>query len=742
MRRLYNRLKIKSIRRAAASAVMVAAAALTAQAQQKMLTIDSIYDPHAATDFSGSLPRGMTWLSDGKHYLEFKRDAGGGQLMKVDAATGDASAFFDASKMQAAFAKQPGITADQAKRISHRDRYNMNSAETAVLLNFDNDIFYYEFGSDKAVRLTHDPKTEVGEQFSPDGRAVSFVRDNNLYVIDLDSLRERALTSDGGPKTINGRLDWIYQEELYGRGKFEGYWWSPDSTKIAFLRLDENQVPEFTVSNDVPYQQELETTAYPKSGDANPSVKLGIADVAGGKLRWVDTYQYGPVDLLISRVAWSPDSKQLTYQAQDREQTWLDLNFADPESAQSKTAIHETSKAWVEVIDDPHWMADGSFLWLSERTGFRHIYHYSSDGKLIKQVTNGEWEARAIDAVDSSGGVYFSGTEHSPISIDVYRVNVDGSGFTRLSTGEQTHRTDFNPTATEYIDTWTDVNTPPEVVLRNHDGSAVRTIAENPVAALKDYKLGPTEFLHVKTRDGFTMEAQMIKPPDFDPSKKYPVMCFTYSGPHAQSVRNAWGGKNYMWHQMLAEHGYIIWICDNRTASGKGVQSTWPVFHNFGELELRDLEDGLSWLKGQPYIDGSRIGMWGWSFGGFMTSYALTHSKSFKIGIAGGTVSDWRDYDSIYTERYMGMPQKCPDAYSKSSVKLAAGNLSGKLLLIHGVIDDNVHMANTIQLIYALQNAGKQFNLMVYPKSRHGVTDPLLNKHLMQMMADFVMQNL
>jgi dipeptidyl-peptidase-4 len=238
------------------------------------------------------------------------------------------------------------------------------------------------------------------------------------------------------------------------------------------------------------------------------------------------------------------------------------------------------------------------------------------------------------------------------------------------------------------------------------------------------------------------MEAMMIKPPDFDPTKKYPVLEFTYSGPHAPQVRNGWGSTTYMWHQLMAQQGYIIWICDNRTGSGKGAESEWPVYENFGELELRDLEDGLKWLKSQPYVDGERIGIWGWSYGGYMTSYALTHSQSFKVGIAGGTVADWRDYDSIYTERYMRTPQNNPFGYKKSSPVTAAEDLHGKLLLIHGAIDDNVHIQNTVQFVYELQKAGKQFQLMVYPKSRHGVTDPLLVKHMRQMMTDFIVANL
>jgi dipeptidyl-peptidase-4 len=714
-------------------------------AQNKLLTVDDIFDPAKRADFNGNPPN-VRWLKDGTHYL-LTNDASSRdlpRLQKVNAATGEAVPFFDAAKMQAAFAALPGVSAQDARQLSNRGNYNLNPSETAVLINWSNDLFYYELGSDRAIRLTSNPEEEVGEGFSPDGKMVSFVRDNNLYVEDLSmQRRERALTRDGSAKILNGRLDWVYQEEIYGRGNFGAYWWSPDSTNIAFIRFDETPVPEFTVVDHVPYDQKVEVTAYPKAGDPNPLVKLGVVNAAGGDIRFVDTYKYQATDMLISRVSWSPDSKKVVYQIQDRAQTFLDLNAADARDGKGTTMFRETTKAWVSAIDDPTWLDDGSFLWFSERTGWRHLYHYAADGKLICQITDGKWEARTLESVDEEKKlVYFSGTEHSHIAPQAYSVKLDGTGLTRLTTNEGSHRFDMSPAYNYFFDVWSDINTPPQTRLYDISGKLVRVIDENKGTALKDYKLGQAELLQVKTRDGFVMEAMMIKPPDFDPKKKYPVMAFTYSGPHAPQVRNAWGATTYMWHQLLAQKGYIMWVCDNRTASGKGAESTWPVYKNFGELELRDLEDGLSWLKSQPYVDGSRVGLWGWSYGGFMTSYALTHSESFKLGIAGGTVADWRDYDSVYTERYMQTPQNNPEGYKKSSPVTAAKNLHGKLLLIHGAIDDNVHMSNTIQFVYELQKAGKQFKLMLYPKSRHGVTDPLLLKHMRQMMTDFIVENL
>jgi dipeptidyl-peptidase 4 len=715
----------------------------SASAQQKLLTIDDIYDPVKKVDFSGRTPT-IRWLKDGTHYIFFNDVPGGPpRLEKVNARTGQTSAFIDSSKMIAAFTSLGGITEQDARQLASRRTYVLNSDEDAVLIDWSNDLFYYELGSTNAVRVTNDPEEEVGETFSPNGRMIAFVRNNNMYVYDIAQGRERRLTTDGSAKILNGRLDWVYQEELYGRGNFEAYWWSPDSTMLAYLRFDESPVPDFAVVDHIPLHQNIEITSYPKAGDPNPIVQLGVINAAGGGTRWIDTFKYQPSDLLISRVSWTPDSKKVAYQAQNREQTFLDLNLADAKTGKSETAFRDQTKAWVEVIANPHWMKDGSFLWESERNGWRHIYHYDKDGKLVRQVTSGNWELRSFDKIDEKNRtVFFTATEQSNISPQIYRINLDGTGLTKLSTTEGTHRPSFNPDASLFTDSWSDVNTPAQIRLYSSDGKLVRIVEENSVPALKQYKLGQAEFVQVKTRDGFVMEAMMIKPPDFDPQKKYPVLEFTYSGPHSSQVRNQWNGAAYMWHQMMAQKGYLIWICDNRTASAKGAESEWGLYKNFGELELRDLEDGLTWLKSQRYVDGSRVALWGWSFGGYMTSYAMTHSKSYKVGIAGGTVSDWRNYDSIYTERYMATPQNNPEGYRRSAPLNFAKDLSGKILLIHGLMDDNVHVQNTVQFAYELQKAGKQFELMLYPKSRHGVTDPLLVKHMRTMMTEFIEKNL
>jgi dipeptidyl-peptidase-4 len=435
----------------------------------------------------------------------------------------------------------------------------------------------------------------------------------------------------------------------------------------------------------------------------------------------------------------------VAYQVQNRTQTWLDLNVWGIGSRATRTLFRESSPHWIASEDarEPMWLKDGSFVWLSERSGWRHAYHYRSDGTLIRQVTDGKWEVRTLHGLDQTDHwLYFSGTAHSPIGLDVYRIKLDGTTQQRLSSVDGTHTVRFNPALTMFIDRWSDASTPPQVVLRRNDGSQIRVLDANKVAALDDYRLSKPEFLRVPTRDGFVMEAMMIKPPDFDPARKYPVYQFTYGGPHAPKVQNAWGGTEYIYHQLLAQRGIIVWICDNRTASGKGAESAWALQRRFGDIELRDIEDGIRWLKNRPFVDGSRIGLHGWSYGGFMTAYALTHSRSFAMGIAGGTVSDWRDYDSVYTERYLGLPQDNPEGYRSSSPRWSAADLHGALLLIHGEIDDNVHLANTMQFAYALQRAQKPFRLMVYPKSRHSITDPALVRHMRATMLDFVMEHL
>ena len=719
-----------------------AALALAISAQEKLLTVDDIFspDPAVRVPFGGS-PVRVTWTADGKSFRQLQD----GKLVRVNAESGETSAFYDAGRFAQVLQGALGMTSEQANRAANSVSLQFDANETAILLDHAGDLWYYSLFSARIRRLTFTPAPELEASFSPDGKWVSFVRGNNLFVVNVAGGREKAITRDGSEKIHNGYLDWIYEEELYGRGQKRGYWWSPDSARIAFLRLDDTKVPNFTIADDTVTDQRVETSAYPQPGDPNPIVRLGVAFVHSLRppVRWAKLSAYRPDDLLIGRVAWTPDSRSVFYQAQNREQTFLDLAAANALNGVSRVLFKETSKAWVGINDDPKFLSDGSFIWQSERDGWNHLYHYRPDGTLIRRITEGKWEVRSVHGVDEAAGlIYFSGTKDSHIAENIYRVKISGGTVERLSQGEGSHSALFNPTMTHYVGGWSDINTPPKQRLHKADGSLLRTINENTVEALAQYKLGSSDFLNVKTRDGFEMEAMMVRPPDFDANKKYPVFIFTYAGPHAPQVRNGWGGSRYMWFQMLAQKGYVVWVCDNRTASGKGAESAWPAYKNLGPLELRDIEDGISYLKSLTFIDPNRIGMFGWSYGGFMTSYALTHSKSFKMGIAGGSVTDWALYDSIYTERLMRTPQNNREGYERTSVLKAAKDLSGRLLLIHGAMDDNVHMQNTTKFAYELQKAGKQFDLMIYPTQRHGVTNPPQVHHMYTMMTEYVLKNL
>jgi len=725
----------------------------------KRLTLESIYGPAGSkVDFGGSAPSNLLWLDDDR-YLWPKTDpkTRKSEWLSVEALSGKSEPFAEVDLVEKALAAIPEIGADRAKKLA-RTRPQAWADNPKVLLfsvsarpageksesSGVNDLFVYSRSDGQVARATRSPDEKEEEaELSPDGRLVAFVRANDLYAADVATGAERRLTSDGGESILNGKLDWLYQEEVYGRDTWRSFWWSPDSRYLAFLQLDEEGVPFYTLVDDAESPAVVETSRYPRPGDKNPKARLGVVAAAGGEVQWVDLARYSGGEFLIVNVAWSP-SGDLAFQVQDREQTWLELNLAPAASpAAPAMLVRETSKAWVNVNGNPHWLTDGSFLWFSERTGWKHLYRYDREGRLLGAVTSGSFEARDLRGVDEKAGwVYFSGTERSPIGADEYRVRLDGQELQRLTRAPGTHQAKFNPSFTRFIDRWSDASTPHQVRLHGADGEELRVIDATEVGTLAEYGFSKPEFHQVKTRDGFEMEAMLVKPLDFDPSRRYPVFQVTYAGPHAPQVHDAWGGTSGMFHQFLAQRGVLVWKCDNRSASGKGAQSEWACHKRLGESELADIEDGIAWLREQPWVDPERIGIYGWSYGGFMASYALTHSRSFAMGIAGGSVTDWRNYDSIYTERFMQTPEHNPEGYEGTSVVAAAKNLHGSLLLVHGALDDNVHPQNAMQLVHALQKAEKPFRLMLYPKSRHGVGDPALVRHLQSTMLAFIEETL
>ncbi len=720
-------------------AVLLVAAA--ASAQTEPLELRHIYGPDAL-EFSPALPS-VEWLPGGTHYLTADGEGAERQWLVVEAATGDRRPLYDAEALAAAIAETLAIPAEEAAREARPASLEMAPGGEWILLNLASDVFVWETGANELARLTRGPEAEELPRFSPDGKRIAFVRGNDLHVVDMEG-GELRLTTGGGPDRLHGKLDWVYQEEIYGRGDFLAHWWSPDGSRIAFLESDESAVPRFTVVDHVPIHQELEVYPYPKAGDPNPTVRIGVVPASGGSISWMEPRGYGNAETLVVNVAFAPDG-QLWFQIQDRTQTVLDLHRADPRTGETVRVLREDAGPWVNVHGPPRFLSDGGFLWFSERTGFKHLYRYAADGSEVGPLTEGRYEARRLHAVDEEAGVaYVSGTWRSSLEDEVLRIALDGSGTAPLGGGGGTHQGNFpeDGPVTHWASVFHDLESPPTMTLRDAGGAVVRELGGGTVPALARFEIVPPELLTVPARDGVELDAMMIRPHGFDPDAGYPAWVHVYGGPHAPQVRNHWLGARGMWFQHLAQQGVVVFVVDNRIASGKGVESTWPVYGNFGEQELADLVDAVDWLAGLDYVDATRIGVDGWSFGGYMTLTALTKSDRFRAGIAGGSVVDWRDYDSIYTERYMSTPDENPSGYAKSSVRGSAADLTGDLLLIHGTMDDNVHMQNTIQFAWDLQKAGKPFELMVYPKSRHGVRDEDLVLHLRETMAAFILKTI
>ncbi len=685
------------------------------------------------------------WLDDSRYLAAQSASNGARQLMVVDAGSGVARPYFDAARMKSALETLGGLDAKRAESLSKRTSFDFTADKRGALFNESRDLYFYDFTAERAARLTADEREEVGETLSPNGKWVGYIANWNLHVAATDGATPpRALSTGGDENHLYGRLDWVYQEEVYGRGNFGAFWWSPDSKRIAYLIIDETKVPTYTVTDHRPRYPEFEDWRYPKAGDPNPTVELAIVDVESGATSKVDLSPWSSAEFLIVRVGWTPDSQRVVFQVQDRVQTWLDLVSADPQTGSTTKLLRDKTSTWIEPDEGPHWIDDGArFLWRSARDGWSHLYLYDKSGQLLERVTQGEWEVDSFVRYDAASGlVYFVGDRDDVKGAQLMRCKLDGSLLERVTRGAGTHSVSLSPNCDWILDTYSSTREWPRLALLRADGELVREIERVDGATALAKGVTAPEFVQVTTRDGFAMEAMLFKPANFERGVRYPVLCHVYSGPHAPKVVDRALSFDALWHSMLAQQGYLVWICDNRSASGKGHVSQEGIYKNLGAQELRDIEDGVDWLVAQGYADPARVGIWGWSYGGYQTAYALTHSTKFKMGISGAPVTDWQYYDSIYTERFMLTPQLNPEGYKSSSVVEAAAKLSGKLLLIHGVIDENVHLQNTLNLAGALQAAGKSFDLMLYPGNRHAVAQPAQRRHLYQLMTDYVREHL
>ena len=708
----------------------------------KALTIERIY---SMPSLSGRLTRGLVWTPAGKELSYFETKGSGKEakteLWMMDAANGERRLLVAADKLEAilpADAAKPTQATGLGRRAPAQYQWAPDGA--GILFQGSTALAWLDLKTQAARTLVSGKVAIADPKISPDGRYVSFIRDHNLWLVNLADGKERAITQGGSEEIRKGELDWVYPEELEIK---TAYWWSPDSSAIAYLEMDERKVSQYPMVDFSSPSGEAEMERYPVAGGANPVVRVLVVSVGGGEPRVMDTG--AETDIYIPRVNWLPDSKHLAIQRLNREQTALDLLIADATAGSTRVAFAEKDQNWINVSDDLYFLKDGKrFLWSSERIGYRHLYLYDLGGKQLAQLTTGEWEVSSLDAVDESKSlVYFTATEKSPLERHLYRIALDGSGFTRLTNDAGTHAAVFAPSTAVFYDTYSTAAAPPRQDLYRADGSHIATINENKVAELADYHLSPVEFLAVKSRDGVLLNASIIKPPNFDSHKKYPVLVNTYGGPHAQVVRNLWGGATFLWHELMAQKGYIVFLLDNRGSAGRGHVFEMPLHFRLGAQELSDQRDGVEYLKSLPYVDGNRIGIWGWSYGGHMTLHAMFEAgDDFKAGFAGGPVTDWRYYDSIYTERYLGLPQKNEKGYRDSSPVKYAAQLKGKLLVAHGTGDDNVHFANTLTVINDLIEAGKYVEVLAFPGRGHGVSDPPARRILMQRVTQFFLDNL
>ncbi len=706
---------------------------------KKPLTLEAIYE---GKDFNESSFRGIEWI-DATHFRQRVEE----RSMRVDARTGESSPDYDDERFEAAL-RDAGFEEKQARNSARRPTA-WNSDRSVALIAHDRKLWSYRVADGRIRAIEKSPEDRSELAISPGGKFASFIQGHDLYVVDTSSGWDRRLTHGGSETLLNGELDWVYQEEVYGRGNFRAYWWRADDRYVAFLQLDQSNVPSYTLIDQTQHNGRVETMRYPRPGDPNSQVRLGIASLGLlGGVSWADLSKYRGTDILIVSVSWAPDGK-LIFSVQDREQRWLDLNECDPHGGGFRTLLRETTPAWVDPISPPHWLADGTFLWQSDRDGRRRLYHCRRDGTLIRALTDGPWDVRSLAGVDEAGGmVYLTGSRDTVLETHAYRVPLAGGAPERLTEPGYSHRVEFSRDFSLMVDTFSNITTPTKVYLRETPprgqggtvGRLVRVLSENPLSALADYQLGRAELMRIPARDGVMLNAMMIRPEHAAPGARLPVLCDVYAGPSSPTVRNAWGGKGALADHMLATEGILVWSIDPRSASGDGPASAWTAYKQLGVQELADIEDSLRWLIDQGWADAGRIAISGYSYGGFMTCYALTHSTMFKLGIAGGKVSDWRNYDSIYTERYMQTPASNAAGYDATSVVKAAGELHGRLLLVHGLMDDNVHFLNAAQLVDALQKAGKQFDLMVYPRDRHGIHHG--GKHFRELRVNYLRERL
>jgi dipeptidyl-peptidase-4 len=709
---------IRTLRTLILTLILLTTAAGALQAQDKKpVTLRDVFGNPA---FFAPRLANLQWMEDGKHYtyIKFNREDRSRVIMKVDAENDVETPLLDPATLVPAGAEEP-VTFEEYRWQENSNFLVLTLEERSIWRR--STIGTYAVYDLKAQKLISMPKYEEGVmnvKVSPDGKWVGYVHKDNIYIMNLADGDVRQLTSDARDHVYNGRFGWVYEEEF---SIVDGWEWSPDSKRIAFWQEDETEVPEFTMTNWMPLYQEMISIRYPKPGEKNPVEKIGVIDLSDGSRRWMDIGE--ETDQYIPRIRWTRDPETLCIYRMNRLQNHLELLFADVTDGSTRVVIEDRSETgWISV-DDYSFLRflDGRrFLWASERNGYNHLYLYDYDGNLMRQVTEGEWEVTDVLGVTPDESmVYFIGTEASPVQRNLYRAGIDEDDFDRLTDDDGWHAINLSPTCALYVDSWSSVTAPTRRVLCDGDGDEIRTLGAIDPTVYAEYHWSEKELFTVTTEDGVELYCSMMKPANFDENKKYPVFFDVYGGPGTSAVRNAWPGTMQQWY---ASEGYIVIRADNRGSSGRGTAFKHAVYKQLGKWEVHDYVQVAKHLSTLPYVDSERIGIWGWSYGGYMAALSLLLGEgTFHTGVAIAPLTDWRLYDTIYAERFMQRPSDNPDGYDVGSCIVHADKLQGNLLVIHGGLDDNVHVQNTMQFIHNLEEAGKQFDMRIYPNGNHGV---------------------
>jgi dipeptidyl-peptidase-4 len=730
-----------------------AMAAMCVPAMAEKLTIDRIYgDP----DINGPSPRALKLAPDGSR-VTFLRGREDDQnqldLWSFDVATGATHRLVDSSALGPA----PALSeAEKARRERERIAalhgivsYKWSPDSRKILFGVADRLWLYDLDAttpaEQLRALTPTGLDVIDAQVSPKGRYVSFVSKQNLYSIDLNSGGTFQLTRDGKGPIHNGESEFVAQEEM---DRPTGYWWAPDDSMIAFERYDESHVDEIKRTELYADRTETVSQRYPAAGRPNVTVRLGLVRPRDDRARWIELDRDLPerhADIYLARVNWLPDASALAFQRETRNQQRLDLVLVDADSLHQRTLVTETSATWINLHDDLRFLKAGDeFVWATEQTGHKHLVMMGLDGQRRHALTSGEFDVDKIVAVDETAGLlYFQSGRDDPLQQQVYVVHLDGSDAAtprRISEGEGWHETEFGENASAYVDTYSDPMTPPQVALRKADGSLIAWIEPNtlkeghPYWPYRDSLIEP-EFGTLTGEDGQALHYRMYKPAGFDAKKRYPVFMTYYGGPGRQYVNKAWGSH---FEQYMAQHGYVVFALDNRGSPRRGRAFSDAIFHELGKPEVADQLTGVDFLRKQPYVDTQHIGVFGWSYGGYMTLMLLAKaSDRIAAGVAVAPVTDWTLYDTHYTERYLDTPEHNPDGYERSGVLHWLDGLRSPLLLVHGMADDNVQFTNSTKLMAALQTRGTQFRLMTYPGGKHGLSTPAMRKHVYTLIANY-----